>query len=805
MKFQQIGILLTFLSLNLKVLSLPYTDIEGGNGEIDQQNTDIINESIFPGEINLKSENVFSAETLIKMEEKARRQKEKQRQKEERQRQKEERQRQKEERQKQKEERKEEKQRQKEEKQRQKDERKKEKQRQKEEKQRQKEEKQRQKENKMNYMNNEDKETEKLDDDVCMTTECIESSKRILSNMDTTANPCEDFYQYACGGWMEQNELPSNSGGIDTSAIGYQRNMIIIKNILERDYKVNEKLTPEEQELDKNLFNKLKSIFNTCMDVDKINAKGKQPLMDLYDKLQIYENREKYNSTDGLTEEIITLNKYGIFPFFKIGGHTNYEKSNSYLIAILQNGLTLSKDNYSNESHMVEFKKYIKNLSENYPKFNWSLFFKKRLANHNINFEFDNETIFIDMTPDYLAGLNNILEEADVDSIAYYLEWRVISRYYEYLSSDLQKPVKEFSEYMFGVSAETSLYGKCFEMVDDMMDMALGKYYIEETFDYDVKKTVEDVFKNIKQSMIERIPQMEWLDQETSNYAIEKVKMIKENIAYPDYLMDLEKMTKKYELLEIDPDDYFNNIISYINMYQRNDLNRVVEPNTDWRYSPQTFNGFYYPPDNSINILAGILQPPFYDSHEPDYINYDGIGMLVGHELTHAFDGTGRQFDMNGNMNNWWSQSTAVKFNNATQCFIDQYSNYTIVGSDGKSYNVDGEYTFNENISDNGGVDRAYEAWKISMNNNPEKAKENNKKLPDFTEYTKDQLFFISFGQIWCSKMRPEVAIQRLYQDNHAPNEWRVKGVLRNSKHFVEAFNCPTDSPMNPEQKCSIW
>ena len=120
-----------------------------------------------------------------------------------------------------------------------------------------------------------------------------------------------------------------------------------------------------------------------------------------------------------------------------------------------------------------------------------------------------------------------------------------------------------------------------------MMEMAVGKYYIEASFDYDVKPPVEEVFKNIKQSMIERIPQMEWLDQETGDYAIEKVKMVKENIAYPDYLFDLEKMTKKYELLDIDPDDYFNNIISYINMYQRNDLNRVVEPSTDWRYSPQ--------------------------------------------------------------------------------------------------------------------------------------------------------------------------------------------------------------------------
>ncbi|ORX38765.1 zincin [Piromyces finnis] len=693
-------------------------------------------------------------------------------------------------------------------------------------------------------------------DEVCMTDECVESSKKILSSMDTTVDPCDDFYQYACGGWMEQNEIPSNSVSISTSIKGNARNMEIIKNILERDYKVNENLSPEEQELDKNLFNKLKTIFNTCMDVDKINAKGKQPLIDLYDKLKIYENRENYKDVNKFTEQLVTLNKYGIFPFFKIGGHTDYEKANHYLIAFLQNGLTLSKDYYSYDVVLVELRKYIKNiltlifdsterdidamadsilefekkvanayvpsvklqnpqfyynkrtikeLSERYPKINWSLFFKQRLANHNIDFEFDDETIFIDMTPDYLTTLNEILEESDVDSIAYYLEWRVIDRFYEYLSSDLQGPVKEFSDFLYGGSVETPLYDKCSSMVDDMMEMAVGKYFVEEAFDSNTKPAVKEVFKNIKQSMIERIPQMEWLDKETSDYAIEKVKMIKENIAYPDYLMDLEKMTKKYEYLELNPDDYLGNVISYLNMYYRNDLNRIVEPTSDWRYSPQTFNGFYYPPDNSINILAGILQSPFYDSHEPDYINYGGLGMLVGHELTHAFDGTGRQFDKNGSMTNWWTSSTAENFSNASQCFVNQYSNYTIVGSDGNNYNVDGEFTLNENISDNGGVDRAYEAWKISMNNDEKEAKERNKILPDFTKYTRDQLFFISFGQIWCSKMRPEVAVQRLSQDNHAPSEWRVKGVLRNSKYFAKAFNCPVNSPMNPEQKCSIW
>eukprot|EP00833_Pecoramyces_ruminatium_P017580 jgi/Orpsp1_1/1191612/evm.model.d7180000087317.1 len=681
MKIKQISLILTLLTLNLKVLSFPNPESELSINEIEQQNNNIINENVLGD--NIKDIHKESS----KVYEKERKKAEKQRQKEEKQRQKEE------------------KQRQKEEKQNEKQRIKEEEQRQKEEKQRQKEEKQRQKEEKKKLKNNDEViDEEDSDDDICLTQECIEYSKKLLSNMDLTVDPCDDFYQYACGGWMEQNEIPSNSYSISTSVLGDARNIGILKGILERDYKVNEKLSPEEQELDKNLFNKIKSIFNTCMDVDKINAKGKQPLMNLYDKLQIYENRSSYNTADGLTEQIVKLNKYGIFPFFKIGGHKDYEKDNNYLLAILQNGLTLSKDYYEYEKVLVELRKYIKNvlllifdsnerdidamadsilelekkvanayapsiylqnpqlyynkrsideLNESHPFVNWNLFFEKRLKLHNIEYEINSDTIFIDMTPDYLTALSDIIANADVDSIAYFLEWRVIDRYYENLSSDLQQPVREFSEFMFGGVTETPLYGKCMEMVNDMMEMALGKYYIEETFDYDIKSDAEEFFRNVKESMINRLTKMDWLDDETRAYATEKVKAIKENIAYPDYLIDLEYMTKKYELLEIDPDDYFNNYISYVNMYQRNDLSRIVKPSNEWLYSPQTFNGFYYPPGNSIYLLAGILQQPFYDSHEPDYINYGGIGMLLGHELTHAFDSTGRQFDITGKTANW--------------------------------------------------------------------------------------------------------------------------------------------------------
>ncbi|ORX65987.1 zincin [Anaeromyces robustus] len=199
-------------------------------------------------------------------------------------------------------------------------------------------------------------------------------------------------------------------------------------------------------------------------------------------------------------------------------------------------------------------------------------------------------------------------------------------------------------------------------------------------------------------------------------------------------------------------------------------------------------------------ISTGILQSPKFDINQPDYINYGNIGSTIGHELTHAFDNNGKNYDAEGKEFNWWTDNDSDEFDEFSQCFIDQYNSYSFE-LEGEEYNVDGERTLGENLADNGELDRAYEAWKLSIENNPEKAKERNKLLPGLSNYTMDQLFYISFAHSFCEVGVSEYA----NEDEHSPGKSRVNGSVSNNERFAKIFNCPTKKPMNPDMKCVLW
>jgi len=306
--------------------------------------------------------------------------------------------------------------------------------------------------------------------------------------------------------------------------------------------------------------------------------------------------------------------------------------------------------------------------------------------------------------------------------------------------------------------------------------------------------------------MINRIPKISWLDQATADYAIEKVKkMYTENIGYPDYILKPKELLKEYEGFEIDSDVFFNTIINYTKFIVGKNIKSIDEPVDlhEWKITPQKINAYYSPYDNSINFPAGILQSPLYNVNQPDYLNYGGIGSIIGHELTHAFGSNGSLFDADGLLRNWWTNSTFNQYTDLTTCFVEQYNQYKImVNSEGKDINVNGELTLNENIADNGGIKRAFEAWKLSSKDT-KKFKERNKALPGLSKFTPEQLFYVSFGQNYCEKATPTKLENSV--DVHAIGKYRVIGVVSNDEDFAKAFNCPKKSPMNPEKKCLIW
>ncbi|ORX64409.1 zincin [Anaeromyces robustus] len=307
--------------------------------------------------------------------------------------------------------------------------------------------------------------------------------------------------------------------------------------------------------------------------------------------------------------------------------------------------------------------------------------------------------------------------------------------------------------------------------------------------------------------MINRIPQMKWLDDKTKEYAIKKVVKMTDNIGYPDYIMNPEKLSEDYEGFETTPNDYFTNMINFDSFSFGKNLKLFKQQydNDRWHMTPQTINAYYYLLNNSMNFPAGIFQSPFYHSNDPDYLNYGSIGMVIGHELTHAFDNNGKNYDEDGKFSNWWSDSSLKKFEELSQCFINQYSKFYITDKYGRKYYVNGKNTLGENLADNGGLARAYEAWKISISKDPEHAVERNKALPGLSDYSYDQLFYISFGQGWCINATPEYVISKIENDVHSPAQFRVNGVVSNSEHFAKTFNCQKNAPMNPNNKCLIW
>jgi len=455
----------------------------------------------------------------------------------------------------------------------------------------------------------------------------------------------------------------------------------------------------------------------------------------------------------------------------------------------------------------------VKSLNEKYQYINWTTLFGKLFSHIQVK---DDTPVYV-VSHNYFDGLNKILKETDVDTLAAYAKWLVIKSYGDYIGDDVKQPLKKFVNTLTGVTKDPERYEYCIDIVNPFvpsilgnvvgksMNMAISKYYVDEVFSGDNKKIAEELINNIKEAMKKRIPQMTWLDKETAQSALEKVNTMTDKIGYPDFIMSPEKLDEEYRDLNIVNNDFFANIVNLAKFSVARGIKTIYKPRdrTEWGMAPAVVNAMYNPLSNDITFPAGILRPPFFSSSDPEYLNYGAIGAVIGHEMTHAFDNTGKDFDAKGNLRNWWTNSTVSEFNKLTQCFIDQYGSFTVQDNTGKQVNLNGKLTLGENLADNGGLARAYEAYQMSLGKSD--GKKNNQGLPGLTNYTNDQLFYISFGQIWCSKQRPEAALQQVLTDPHSPAKYRVNGSLSNSKHFAEVFKCKTGTPMNPEKKCLIW
>jgi len=403
--------------------------------------------------------------------------------------------------------------------------------------------------------------------------------------------------------------------------------------------------------------------------------------------------------------------------------------------------------------------------------------------------------------PEYLSKVsklvNQMLETDEGRNVLNnYMIWHLVKLMASYLSKPFRDAKKEFSEVISGVTGHDEQWRYCTTDTDATIGFALGAMFVRDAFKGVSKKKAEKMIESIRSSFKRNLPRLAWMNDRTRQAAIDKANAVVDMIGFPQYIMNTTALDQRYEGLAIAPDEYFMNNLRDLkfNVKRNFDKLRKKPEKQSWGMTPPTVNAYYTPTKNEIVFPAGILQAPFYDKEYPKSLNFGGIGVVMGHELTHGFDDQGREYDKNGILRNWWTNDSIAAFKTRTKCMVDQYSKYEVNGE-----KVKGKQTLGENIADNGGLKSAYHAYLDWVKNNGEE-----KPLPGL-DLTHRQLFFVAFSQVWCSNSKPQADQMALLTDPHSPARFRVIGPLSNSIEFSEQFECPKGSRMNPTNKCEVW
>jgi endothelin-converting enzyme len=402
--------------------------------------------------------------------------------------------------------------------------------------------------------------------------------------------------------------------------------------------------------------------------------------------------------------------------------------------------------------------------------------------------------------PDFLGNVSQIVAAESRPTIQSYLVWKTISAFASYVEGPGVQPLIEFRNVLAGrdPKAKTERWKTCLSYVDSTIGWVLSRFFIEAAFSEDAKKFGDQIINDIKQQFIHKLHGLDWMDEEVKQSAVNKVNGLDQKIGYPTTspnIMNPDALKDWYAGLSIS-DSFFNNTVSR-NVYDTKqswaDLGKPVDHGR-WFMQADTVNAYYSPVGADIVFPAGIMQFPVFDYDLPSYVSYGAFASVAGHELTHAFDSSGRHFDEHGNYTDWWTEHTVEEFSKRAECFVKQYSDFTVDGPNGQTLHVNGKLTLGENIADAGGVAAAFAAWKQRQENMPDKD------LPSLEYFSQDQLFFVFYANWWCGKLRKEQAVQYIYTDPHSPAWARILGTMANSRDFREAFSCPAKKPT-----CELW
>ncbi len=644
------------------------------------------------------------------------------------------------------------------------------------------------------------------------------------SNFDLSVAPGTDFYQYACGGWMANNPLKpeySRYGSFDRLAELCEEQMHDLVTEL-----VSENQQPGS------VAAKVKELYTLGLDSARLNAEGMAPVKADLDEINNLSGRE-------VPAAIGRLHAQGISPFFYVYVGPDGKDSRQNLLSLNQGGIAMGDRDYylatdsTNLALREAYKKYVTRLfvlagysesaaesaalsvlkvetelarlaysreelrdpQKNYNRMDYTDFAQRESA-------FDWTAFFRAMGVDSLThldasqlaffdGLNNLYPQLTLQTIKDYLSYTLLNNAASYLDDDFYNTQFDFyGRTLSGQQEPRARWKRSLSTTDAVLSEALGEIYVERYFPQTSKDRMLKLVANLQEALGQHIAQLEWMSDETKARALEKLAAVTVKIGYPDKWRD-------YSALEISTEkSYWENLKNasmFETAYMLDKIGKEVDKSL-WYMSPQTVNAYYNPTTNEICFPAGILQPPFFYAEADDAINYGAIGVVIGHEMTHGFDDMGRQFDKEGNLNDWWTPEDTRQFNLRADRLVEQYDQIVVIDT----VHANGRFTLGENIADQGGLRIAYTAFK--------NATEGAEQTP-IDGFTPDQRFYLAYANLWASNIRDEEILRRTKTDPHSLGKWRVNAALRNLETFYQAFGITAEQPMYmaPEERVVIW